>query len=154
MGRDVSSVARRRRVAEAMRFQGGARARSIIQDELSRTGRASVLLRDLITREIPSFDIRGERIESPADFAAALMPLRSPMFESLKVLVMGTDNQVLRSQVLSVQTLDRATVHPRDLLAVVQDVDVPADQIAGVMIAHNHPTGDPRPSSQDIAFTD
>ena len=54
-------------------------------------------------------------------------------------------NEVIEKRVVTVGLLDRSQVHPREVFA-----DVIADRAAAVIFAHNHPSGDLRPSDNDF----
>jgi proteasome lid subunit RPN8/RPN11 len=64
------------------------------------------------------------------------------------VLVLTTRNHVKGHCLISIGTLDSALVHPREVFR-------PAIMAAGsaIILMHNHPSGDPTPSSNDIQFT-
>jgi DNA repair protein RadC len=89
------------------------------------------------------------RIASPREAAAVLMPefgLRS--VEQFGVLLLDVRHRVLRTQVIAVGTLDSTTVQPRDVfrLALVSSA-------SAVVMFHNHPSGDPQPSREDLDLT-
>ena len=54
-------------------------------------------------------------------------------------------NEVIEKRIVTVGLLDRSQVHPREVFA-----DVIADRAAAVIFAHNHPSGDLRPSDNDL----
>ena len=54
-------------------------------------------------------------------------------------------NEVIEKRIVTVGLLDRNQVHPREVFA-----DVIADRAAAVIFAHNHPSGDLRPSDNDL----
>ncbi len=114
--------------------------------------RISALLPQLITRKIPSFCIDGAVIECPRDFAALLLPLRSPLFETLKVAFLDDDGKVLHSQVLTAGTLNATLLETRDILASLRDAKSRGNTHR-VIVAHNHPGGDPTPSNDDHKAT-
>jgi DNA repair protein RadC len=118
-------------------------------------GRVGLLLHELIRHEIPHFDIRGAIIEDPADFAAFNLAVRSPYFESIKLAILGDGNQVIHSQILHVGSLNQSTMSTRMLTAVIGEARRanPGQQISGVILAHNHPSGDPSPSEADRRIT-
>lgn len=68
--------------------------------------------------------------------------------ETMFVLLLNTRRRVIAWQKLSVGTLDTLLVHPRDIfrLAIVANA-------AAIVLAHNHPSGDPSPSEADIRVT-
>jgi len=68
--------------------------------------------------------------------------------EEFHVVCLDTKNQVLGSHRISVGILDRSLVHPREVFR-------PAirDAAKAVLLVHNHPSGDPTPSDDDLALT-
>jgi DNA repair protein RadC len=54
-------------------------------------------------------------------------------------------NELIEKRVVTIGLLDRSQVHPREVFA-----DVIADRAAGVIFAHNHPSGDLKPSDADL----
>ena len=60
---------------------------------------------------------------------------------------MNGANEVIEKRTVTIGLLDRSQVHPREVFA-----DVIADRAAAVIFAHNHPSGDPKPSDADLAI--
>jgi DNA repair protein RadC len=119
---------------------------------LKTTDRISSIIPGLVSREIPAWSIDGSKIETPADFAAAVQTIRSPYFESLKVAFLDADLVVRHSQVLTVGTLNESIAHIRDFLQAFQTARAKAAErglAGGVVVSHNHPSGDPSPSDAD-----
>lgn len=88
-------------------------------------------------------------IRSPEDVAHLLMPeLRDARKEHFKALMLDVKNRVLKTVTVSVGTLDASIVHPRDVFK-----DAIAMSAAAVIVAHNHPSGDPTPSPEDRQVT-
>jgi DNA repair protein RadC len=115
----------------------------------------SSLMGQFIGREIPNFDIRGAVIDTPKDLALHILAHRTPYFESLKVIVLDDNSQVIHSQIVHVGSLNEAVASPQNILGIVDaakmlNPDVP---VGGFMISHNHPSGDPSPSDADRRVT-
>lgn len=88
-------------------------------------------------------------IGGPRDVANLLMPdLRYLKKETLKAILLSTKNHVLAIKTISVGDLSSSIVHPRE---VFQDAVIAS--AASIIVAHNHPSGDPTPSSEDVAVT-
>lgn len=88
-------------------------------------------------------------IRSPQDVANLLMPeLRDAKKEHLKSITLNTKNAVLRIHTVSVGILDSSLVHPREVFK-----DAIAASAAAIIVAHNHPSGDPTPSTEDRRIT-
>ncbi|MFZ5592270.1 MAG: RadC family protein [Bacillota bacterium] len=88
-------------------------------------------------------------IRSPQDAADMVMEeMRHLDREHFVALLLNTKNQVLAREVVSVGTLSSSAVHPRELfkLAIRRSA-------AAVILLHNHPSGDPWPSQEDIQVT-
>lgn len=144
--------------AEALRgWRGLIEGRPVeVADAFARGGETiSNLLTKYIKGGIPSFEIRGAIIDSPADFAAFCLALRTPYFESLKIAILDNRNQVIHSEVASVGTLSETVASPQifsRVLAHARQAN-PRIEPAGFVIAHNHPSGVPSPSDADRHFT-
>lgn len=63
-------------------------------------------------------------------------------------VLLDTKNKPIRMETISVGTLNRTMVHPREVFrpAIRQGAN-------SLIVAHNHPSGDPEPSPEDIAIT-
>ena len=97
--------------------------------------------------------VRGRRdraqILSSRDVADLLVPqFGSMLVEQFGVVLLDTKHRVLRISLLSVGTLDASIVHPRE---VFREATVAG--AAAIILFHNHPSGDPRPSGEDVALT-
>ena len=68
--------------------------------------------------------------------------------EEFHIVTLDTKNQVIDTHQITVGTLDASLVHPREVFR-------PAikDAASSVILVHNHPSGDPTPSREDIAVT-
>ena len=64
------------------------------------------------------------------------------------MVLLDTKHRVLRTTVLSVGTLDASIVHPREVFRAAA-----AAGAAALVLFHNHPSGDPKPSEDDVALT-
>jgi len=61
---------------------------------------------------------------------------------------LNSRNQVLRREVISIGSLNASIVHPREVFQPAIAVSA-----ASLILAHNHPSGDPTPSEEDLAIT-
>jgi DNA repair protein RadC len=86
-------------------------------------------------------------VGKPADAAALLKSLEFEPVEVCRLLLLNTRHHVIGTHELSRGTLDSCTVHPRDLFKVALLANA-----AAVIVAHNHPSGDPMPSRDDLAL--
>ncbi|MBO8137256.1 MAG: DNA repair protein RadC [Desulfotomaculum sp.] len=88
-------------------------------------------------------------IQSPDDAAALVMEnMRYLDREHFCILLLNTKNQVLAVETISVGTLNSSLVHPRELFKVAVKRSA-----AALILLHNHPSGDPTPSREDINIT-
>jgi DNA repair protein RadC len=97
--------------------------------------------------------MRGGRqriqITSPATVADLLLPqYGNRAVEQFGVVLLDTKHRVLRTTVLSVGTLDASLVHPREIFR-----EATAAGAAAIVLFHNHPSGDPEPSPDDVLLT-
>ncbi len=89
------------------------------------------------------------QITSPRDAAHFLMPEYSARpVEQFGLLMLDTRHRVLRTSVLTVGTLDCASVQPREVFRQALLASA-----AAVVMFHNHPSGDPQPSGEDVELT-
>ena len=88
-------------------------------------------------------------IRTPDDVAALLMPrFRYETKESFIAILLSTKNHVLKTPVISIGSLNASIVHPRELFREAINASA-----AAVILAHNHPSGDPAPSPEDVSLT-
>jgi len=95
--------------------------------------------------------VEGSRavIRSPQDGADLLMPeLRHAPQEYFKALFLNTKNEVLKIKTITIGSLDSSLITPRELFR-----EAISSNSASVIIAHNHPSGDPTPSMEDITVS-
>ena len=68
--------------------------------------------------------------------------------ESFQVLLLNTRKRLIRAEEISRGTLDTILVHPREVFRAAISANA-----AGIVLVHNHPSGDPTPSEADIKVT-
>jgi DNA repair protein RadC len=137
-GRGLAGLARRN-ARELMRVEGIGEAKAL-----------GILAAFELGRRLQAED-GGERmlLRTPGDAARILIPrLRDLTYEVFAVLVLDTQNTVIASVELSRGTLNASLVHPREVFKAAVD-----HLGAGVIVVHNHPSGNPEPSGEDIAIT-
>ncbi|MBI4266469.1 MAG: DNA repair protein RadC [Acidobacteria bacterium] len=84
----------------------------------------------------------------PSEAAALLRArLESEPIEVCVVLLLNTKHRVVSLHEVSRGTLDSCIVHPRDVFKAAIMANA-----AGVIVGHNHPSGDPEPSPDDVAL--
>ena len=95
--------------------------------------------------------IPGARVtlSGPAEVYAAYAPLMEDLKrEVFRIALLDAQNGLLHDRVISQGTLSASLVHPRDVFkpAILESA-------ASVILLHNHPSGDPTPSREDIRLT-
>jgi DNA repair protein RadC len=68
--------------------------------------------------------------------------------EHFMLVILNTRNKIIRIENISVGTLNASLVHPREVFNKAI-----AHTASSVVIAHNHPSGDPEPSEEDLKIT-
>lgn len=93
-------------------------------------------------------DKKVELILAPRDVWENLKDIRDNKKEHFIVFYLDTRNQKIKREVISVGTLNANLVHPREVFE-------PAicHTAAQILIAHNHPSGDTKPSDDDFEVT-
>lgn len=107
-------------------------------------------LMELSKRIATSFKL-GNRmtVRSPEDVSRMLMEeMRHLKKEVFKVVMLNTKNHVIRHMNVSVGSLNASIAHPREVFCEVVKAGCSA-----IILVHNHPSGDPQPSEEDIDTT-
>lgn len=105
--------------------------------ELSRLYHGSIADRDIT------------KVKCPEDVASLMIPLlKDETRENFWSILLNTKNGILRKDLVAIGSLNAALVHPREIfkLACIYSA-------AGLIIVHNHPTGNPEPSREDTDLT-
>jgi hypothetical protein len=83
-----------------------------------------------------------------------MIPLRSPYFESLKVMILDGNNNVVATQIVSIGTVSQTLAHPADIFGILAKLRESTDKKhTRIILSHNHPSGDPTPSNADMQLT-
>lgn len=103
-----------------------------------------------ISKRFKSFKSGDEyKISQPRDAAELLMEsMRCLKQECLKLIMLNTKNVVIALKDVFVGSLNSSIVHPREVFC-----EAIKKSSASIIISHNHPSGDPAPSSEDINLT-
>ena len=108
--------------------------------------RCAFLLAQRLSREIPP---EPPLVDTPERVADLLREENRPYtVEHFQVLFLNTRRRLIGFQNLTQGTLDTILVHPREVFAAAI-----AKKAAAIILAHNHPSGDPTPSEADIRVT-
>ncbi|HTR21436.1 MAG TPA: DNA repair protein RadC [Gemmatimonadales bacterium] len=104
---------------------------------------------ELGRRVVIEADPPPDRIRGPADVQRLCGPrLRDLQVEEFHVLALGSQSQVLADLCITRGILNSSLVHPREVFRAAI-----AEAAAGIIVVHNHPSGDPTPSTDDRAVT-
>ncbi|MDX1582270.1 MAG: DNA repair protein RadC [Thermoanaerobaculia bacterium] len=91
----------------------------------------------------------SDPVRQPESLAKALIARYSHYVqERLGAVYLDSKNRVIRERVIYVGTLNATTVSNRDIFRFAI-----LDHAASMVIFHNHPSGDPAPSAEDLVFT-
>lgn len=124
---------------EMLRVPGARMQHALVVEACLELGRRMVYGRPL----------RRSAVDGPESVARLLMPaLRDLDREHFVAVLLTTKNQVIDVVTVAIGSLSASLVHPREVLK-------PAIQAsaAALVVAHNHPTGSPEPSREDLEFT-
>jgi DNA repair protein RadC len=92
---------------------------------------------------------RVTAIRGPGDIARLFVDdMKHLDKEHFKAALLNTKNQILRVVTVSIGSLNASIVHPREILKPAISASA-----ASIILVHNHPTGDPTPSREDVDFT-
>lgn len=107
-------------------------------------------LTELIRRTNSKASKQYTKIEGPRDVAHYLLPLFGQASkENFVVIFLNTKNKVIGHDIISIGSLSASIVHPREVFE-----SSCKHHAASIIIAHNHPSGDPNPSREDISVTE
>lgn len=89
------------------------------------------------------------KINSPLDVSNVLMEeLKYLEKEYFKIIMLNTKNVIISIEDISVGSLNSSIVHPREVFK-----EAIKRSSASIILVHNHPSGDPTPSKEDINIT-
>jgi len=89
------------------------------------------------------------RYQTPQQLAGYLLPqYGAAAVEQFGIVMLDTKHHVIRIKLLSIGSLDATVVHPREVFK-----EATAASAAAIVLFHNHPSGDPTPSSDDLVLT-
>ena len=89
------------------------------------------------------------RLSSPRQLAAHLLPqYGAGAVEQFGIVMLDTKHRVIRVKIISTGSLDATVVHPREVFR-----EAAAASAAAIVLFHNHPSGDPAPSTDDLVLT-
>lgn len=106
-------------------------------------------LSELSKRMAREAAVEGLDFSSPSTIARYYMEdMRHRNREVLKLLLLNTRSRLIGEMNISVGTVDMALVSPRELF-----VEAVRKDASSIILLHNHPSGDPAPSREDVRIT-
>jgi DNA repair protein RadC len=157
LGVVLGASPRARAVAEALLASSGGLKSLVLEDpgELSARrgvgeGRAAQVLAALeLGRRAQHATERRPRLRTPKEIHAYLAPTLSALRrEVFHVLCFNARNVLLRDARVAEGTMNSCVVDPREVFAAAI-----TSRASAIVLAHNHPSGDPEPSAQDLGLT-
>ena len=85
---------------------------------------------------------------SPKDVWDQLKDIRDNKKEHFVIFFLDTRNQEIKREIISIGSLNASLVHPREVFEPAVRYSA-----AQIIVAHNHPSGDPEPSEEDLETT-
>jgi adenine-specific DNA-methyltransferase len=99
----------------------------------------------LIKRFYEELGPKDNIILSAQDAISLTSDIRYKKKEYLVCLYLNARNALLKKEIISIGTLDKSIIHPREIFGPAVEL-----RAAGIVLLHNHPSGDVAPSKQDI----
>ncbi len=87
-------------------------------------------------------------VTTPSAAALHFQHLRDKRKEYLAALYLNARHEIVHQEIISIGTVDRSLIHPRELFAPAI-----AHVASALIIGHNHPSGSTEPSEEDVAVT-
>jgi DNA repair protein RadC len=100
--------------------------------------------REDLEPELKNFDIK----DPEAVVKAIRGSIQDKAKEHFKLILLNPRNKIIGISTISIGTLNASLVHPREVFK-----DAIMHSAASVVLAHNHPSGDPEPSEDDLKIT-
>lgn len=101
-----------------------------------------------VSEDITNYLHPGQRYTAPQQVFEAFRFLVNETKEMFICLHLDGKNRILCCDLVSIGSLNQAIVNPREVFKTAC-----LSSAAALLLIHNHPTGDPIPSSEDIAIT-
>ena len=88
------------------------------------------------------------KVKGPSDVVPLCKAMTNYRQEVFRVLLLSTRNEILRRVTVSKGSLSASLIHPRDVFYAAIKANA-----ASIILVHNHPSGDPEPSAEDVELT-
>lgn len=143
---DVSQIARQllkafRRGTDTLNFETLTSLRGISTAQATRILAGLEIARRHLVRDV-------QPLRSIPDYLARLDDIRTKQQEYFVALSLDGGQRLLAQRTITIGTLDTVLAHPREVFS-----DPIVDRAASVVVAHNHPSGEAKPSTKDVMLT-
>jgi len=89
-----------------------------------------------------------EKLLKTEDILPFLKDIANHRQEHFVVITLDSDKQVINKRIVFISTVNAVIAHPREVFAGALE-----DRAVSIIVAHNHPSGNPQPSKPDIAMS-
>ena len=108
------------------------------------------VIKEVIRRIMEEAPNNTPVIQGPEEVSKFFIPkLLHQTKEHFMLALLNTKNRIIASPTISIGSLSASVVHPREIFR--EAIKYPC---AAIILIHNHPSGDPNPSREDIAVTE
>ena len=108
------------------------------------------VVKEVVRRIMEEKPSEAPVIHGPEDVSAVFIPkLLHETKEHFMLALLNTKNRVIATPTVSIGSLSASVVHPREVFR--EAIKYPC---AAIILVHNHPSGDPTPSREDISVTE
>lgn len=90
----------------------------------------------------------GKSIRTPKDTYNVCKDLENCAQESFQTILLNTKNHMINRVLVTLGLVDSSLVHPREVFRTAIQ-----NSASAIVLVHNHPSGDPTPSAEDIQIT-
>ena len=94
-------------------------------------------------------DILNVTLDSPEKVYQVFKHLKHETKERFIVVNLNSQHQIINYEVIAIGTVNQISLRPAEVLRTAILINAPA-----IILIHNHPSGDPKPSQQDFEFTE
>lgn len=97
------------------------------------------------------YGLQNKKVTTPRDIytiVETVLQLQQEASEKFGILTLNTKNEVIGVHIISIGSLNQAVVHPREIFKAAL-----LNNANSLVCFHNHPSGDPAASPEDVALT-
>lgn len=93
-------------------------------------------------------DVKVTNPDTVNDFIKTVLDIHNEAVEKFGILTLNTKNKIVGIHIISIGSLNASIVHPREVFkaAILNNAN-------SIILFHNHPSGNPRESDEDITIT-